>query len=169
MILRAIAMACGLTGAVGLSQFPEFSQQYTQRLSGAVKELETIVARFDADAAGLGLTRAAALEDLAQGSAMGAARAQSMGQVLARHDRLQHALAKLSGTSSLHKALNIRGFADAELVRDTWAAYRPALPVTAEGLGFAAAGFILGYGLIGGALSGLGRLTSRRRQAARQG
>lgn len=166
MILKAIAMACGLTGAVGLSQFPEFSQQYTQRLSGAVKELDAVVARFDADAAGLGLTRAAALEDLAQGSAMGAARAQSMGQVLARHDRLQQALADLSGASSLHKVLNIPRVADAELARDTWAAYRPALPVTAEGLGFAAAGFVLGYGLIGGALSALGGLTGRRRAAS---
>lgn len=163
MILKAIAMACGLTGAVGLSQFPEFSQQYTQRLSGAVKELDAVVARFDADAAGLGLTRAAALQELAQGSAMGAARAQSMGQVLARHDRLTQALADLAGASSLHKALNIPRFADAELVRDTWAAYRPALPVTAEGLGFAAAGFVLGYGLIGGALSVLGGLPGRRR------
>ena len=43
MILRTMALAAGLTGAATLSQFPEFSQQYTQRLGGAVDELSAIV------------------------------------------------------------------------------------------------------------------------------
>jgi len=34
LLLRAVTFAGGLAGAVGLSQFPEFSQQYTQRLAG---------------------------------------------------------------------------------------------------------------------------------------
>ena len=36
MILRVLAVAAGLAGAGTLSQFPEFSQQYVQRLGGAV-------------------------------------------------------------------------------------------------------------------------------------
>ena len=57
MLLRAITMAGGLVGAAGLSQFPEFSQQYVQRLGGAVDELSRFVAEFDADAAAVGMTR----------------------------------------------------------------------------------------------------------------
>ena len=44
MFMRAIAVAGGLAGAAGLSQFPEFSQQYVQRLGGAVDELTAVVA-----------------------------------------------------------------------------------------------------------------------------
>ena len=65
MLVRAITLAGGLTGAAGLSQFPEFSQQYIQRLSGAVDELSRVVAEFDADAAALGLSRGEALDQLA--------------------------------------------------------------------------------------------------------
>lgn len=39
MIGRVLALAGGLSGAVGLSQFPEFSQQYLQRLAGQVDAL----------------------------------------------------------------------------------------------------------------------------------
>ena len=53
MILRALTLAGGLTGAAVSSQFPEFSQQYTQRLGGAVDALAVVVADFDAMALAL--------------------------------------------------------------------------------------------------------------------
>ena len=40
-------MIGGLTGAAGLSQLPEFSQQYLQRLAGQVDELTRQVVEFD--------------------------------------------------------------------------------------------------------------------------
>ena len=49
MILRALTLAAGLTGAAGASQFPEFSQQYVQRLGGAVDELTRFVAEMQTD------------------------------------------------------------------------------------------------------------------------
>jgi len=169
MLFRAIALAAGLAGAAGLSQFPEYAQQYTQRLAGAVHELDAVVARFDADAAGLGLDRAAALDDLRQGSRMGRARAQSMGEVLARHAALSADLAHLRGAGPGALVLNGWRFSDPEIARAAWAAFRPALPVSGAGVGFGAAGFVLGYGLLGGALACLGavgRMGRRRRPAA---
>ncbi|MCZ0812075.1 MAG: DUF2937 family protein [Pseudomonadota bacterium] len=168
MLFRAIALAGGLAGAAGLSQFPEYAQQYTQRLAGAVHELDGVVARFDADAAGLGLDRAAALDDLRRGSRMGQARAQSMGEVLARHAALSADLAHLRGAGPAGLALNGWRFGDPAIAREAWAAFRPALPVSGAGVGFGAVGFMLGYGLSGGALAGLGalgRLASRRSRA----
>ena len=50
-------MAGGIAGAVALSQFPEFSQQYLQRLSGAVDELKAITVAFDLSARVAGLSR----------------------------------------------------------------------------------------------------------------
>ena len=75
MLSKVITLAGGVAGAASFSQFPEFSQQYIQRMGGAVDELTRFVAEFDADAAELGLSRQAALVDLAAGGDMGRARA----------------------------------------------------------------------------------------------
>ena len=49
-MLKFLAIAGGLAGAAGLSQYPEFSQQYTQRLGGQVDALSEVVADFEASA-----------------------------------------------------------------------------------------------------------------------
>jgi len=162
MIFRVIAVTGGLAGAAGLSQFPEYSQQYTQRLSGAVDELSGVVAQFDADAESLGLSRDEALAELSLGSRMGQARAQSMGQVMERHARLSANLTSLKTSTALQKALNPMHFSDPEVARSTWADFKPAVPVTPEGAGFAGVGFVAGYGLLAGLMAGLGRVFRRR-------
>ena len=56
MLARRLALAIGLLcGLIG-TQWPEFSQQYRQRLGGALDELSRIVAAFDAEAASRSLT-----------------------------------------------------------------------------------------------------------------
>lgn len=161
-MIRALAVAGGICVAGASSQFPEYSQQYMQRLSGAVDELSAVVAQFDADAQGLGLSRAQALDDLAQGGRMGEARALSMGRVLSRYDRLSRDLAVLKDSTALDRALNAWRLSERDLARATWADFRPALPVSVEGAGFAGAGFGLGYVLFAGLLAGVGRLVRRR-------
>ena len=47
-IVRIVAVGCGLFGGIVASQGPEFSQQYRQRLGGAIDELKQVIARFDA-------------------------------------------------------------------------------------------------------------------------
>lgn len=160
-MIRVLALAAGLFGGVGLSQFPEYSQQYTQRLSGAVDELNRIVVMFDADASSLGMTRQQALADLAQGGRMGAARAQSMGQVLERHARLSADLASLKTSGTAGKILNISSFKDREVARKTLADFKPAIPVSPEGLGLGGVGFGLGYSAVVILTALLGRLWRR--------
>ena len=58
---RAVASIGGLGLALALSQFPEYAQQYTQRLGGAVDELRVITEEFDRAASAGGLGRDAAL------------------------------------------------------------------------------------------------------------
>ena len=58
LLIRVFAAL--LTGTV-FSQSVEFTQQYLQRLGGAVDELEMVVERFDAGAARAGVSRHAAL------------------------------------------------------------------------------------------------------------
>ena len=59
-MIRTLTLAGALAGAVSLSQFPEFSQQYLQRLSGAVDELRGLVLAFDATAGAAGPAAGAA-------------------------------------------------------------------------------------------------------------
>ena len=51
MFTRRLAAAIGLLFALLGMQGPEFTQQYRQRLGGALDELKRAVSVFDADAA----------------------------------------------------------------------------------------------------------------------
>ncbi|MBV2360498.1 DUF2937 family protein [Thalassococcus sp. CAU 1522] len=163
MILRALALAGGLAGAAGLSQFPEFSQQYMQRLGGAVDELGRAVARFDADAASVGLDRMAALDALAEGGAMGAARARTMQETIDRHARLQDDLTALQGAGPFMRARLAGHLGDREIAARAMAAFEPAIPATFEGAVFAGTGFLGGWAAVA-ALLGLARGLFRRRR-----
>ena len=63
-----------ISGGVGLgvllSQFPEYSQQYVQRLGGAVDELKTVVSDFDTSAQATGSTREGAVATTAPGATL---------------------------------------------------------------------------------------------------
>lgn len=155
MIARTLALAAGLTGAAGLSQFPEFTQQYVQRLGGAVDELARSVREFDEDAAELGFERGEALRQLATGGAFGEARAESMGATVARYERLSADLAALEGKGAFERVALASHMADPEIADRTWQAFRPGIPVTAEGAGFAGAGLLGGWILASVLLSAL--------------
>ncbi|WP_264210217.1 DUF2937 family protein [Leisingera thetidis] len=144
MLARVLTLAGGTCGGTACSQFPEFSQQYLQRLGGAVDELGRIAAGFDADAAALGLSRQQALAELADGGRMGGLRAQTMSDVLSRFDRLQGDLAALQDLAPLQRVLNLARFTDPEVAAAAWDSFRPAIPVSPDGLAFAAGGVLAG-------------------------
>lgn len=169
MFLRVLALSGGLIGAAGASQFPEFSQQYMQRLGGAVDELSRVVQGFDADAAALGLSRDAALADLAAAGGMAERRAATMGRTLRRHDRLSADLEALRGAGPFTRAYRARHLMDAQIARAAWADFRPALPLTPEGAIFAGAGFLVGLGLLSGLVAAIHGLARAIRPARRSG
>ncbi len=160
MLAKAITLAVGLAGAAGFSQFPEYSQQYMQRLGGAVDELSRFVAEFDADASELGLSREAALVDLAKGGSMGAARADTVVSTIERQARLSADLEVLQGAGPFTRAYELRRFSDSEIARRALDAFKPAVPLTFEGAVFAGAGFIGGFVLVALLLGFLRRLKS---------
>ncbi len=162
MILRSLALAGGLAGAVGTSQFPEFSQQYTQRLGGAVDALEQVVADFDAAAAS-DLTREDALAQM-QGTPFLERRSADMTRSIARYERLSANLKALEGQGPFMRAYNAARFTDAEIAQAAWQAYQPAVLVNFAGLVFAFVGFVLGGGAVS-VLLGLLRAPFRRQRA----
>ena len=150
-MLRALTLAGGLAGAAATSQFPEFSQQYTQRLGGAVDALAEVVADFDASAQAAGLTRDQALAEMT-GTTFLDRRRQDMSGTFARHARLSTALAQLEGQGPFMRAYHLPRLADREIAEAAFEVFEPALPLNLAGLIFGGAGFLVGAALIGALL-----------------
>lgn len=148
-MLRALTLAAGLSGAATLSQFPEFSQQYTQRLGGAVDALAQVVADFDTSAQAVGLSRDAALTQM-QGSPFLERRRADMTATIMRFEHLSADLRALEGQGPFTRAYNLRHFTDPQIAQAAWCAYQPALPLNFAGLSFAFVGFVLGAALLAG-------------------
>lgn len=167
MVRRLIASVGGLALAAALSQFPEYAQQYTQRLGGAVDELKVITEEFDRAATQGGLTREAALERYtAAGDDFLAGRGTSMSATFERYAFLSSTLSQIQGAGPVERLQSLPAYLDTDIGRRTLENYQPAVPVTVEGILYAGAGFIIGY--LG--LSGLVRfcaLPFRRRDRIR--
>ncbi len=165
MIFRTLTLAGGLASAVAFSQFPEYSQQYSQRLGGAVDELGRVVADFDASAAAVGLSRETALAQMT-GTAFLDRRRADMARTFDRHARLSADLAALRGAGPFMRAYHAARLTDPEIAARAWDAYRPALPLTFAGGLFALVGLAAGAGVMA-ALLALLRWPLRRRAAPR--
>ncbi len=143
-VIRALAMAGGLVGAVTLSQFPEFSQQYLQRLSGAVDELRLVTAAFDLTARASGLSRDEALAQIG-GTQFTDDLRENMANSINRYERLEADYSALAGVDPLRRLVRFWHFRDVDLAGRTWDDFRPAIPATTDGLIFAGIGFASGW------------------------
>ena len=161
---RALGVLGGLCLGVALSQFPEYAQQYTQRLGGAVDELKVITEEFDASALSGGLTRQQALDRyVASADAFLKDRGVSMERTFLRYGNLRLALEEIQGADALERLRSMPAYLDTEIGSRTLENFKPAVPVTPEGFLYAGAGFLLGYALVS-ALVTLLTLPFRRRR-----
>jgi len=145
--MRTLAMAGGLAGAVALSQYPEFSQQYVQRLSGAVDELRGVTLAFDTAARVAGMSREEAFDAMGDGRFQTSLR-DDMRSRIYRYERLNADYQALAGAAPLERLARFYRIRDPELVQRTWDDYKPAVPVTSEGLISAGIGFAAGWVLV---------------------
>lgn len=143
MLQKLILAASLATGVLG-SQFPEFSQQYLQRLGGQYDALSQIARDFDASAIRAGLTRDAALAEIT-GSAFQEAHRADIANIFARLENVTADLALLRAASPLERMAFPHRFRDADTFAATWADFRPAVPVTVDGFIATAIGFLAGY------------------------
>ncbi len=142
---KTLALFGGIVGAVLLSQFPEFSQQYVQRLGGAVAELSRLIDSYDADAAKVGLSREEALVQQASGGAFGEMRAKNMAATFRRYDDLRSSLWVLQDATAFERALHVFHLRDTDVARDALAAFRLGVPLNLGGAAFAGMGFFAGW------------------------
>jgi len=159
-ILMLIAM---LLSGTATSQLPEFSQQYRQRLGGAIDALEEILADFKRDAEKHGLTPADAIaRQKSSSDPFIRSRGESMLQAEIRLSRLKQQQEEFLSAGPIQRlAVFARGF-DPQLAQATAEDYEPAVPVTPAGFASAGAGALGGL-LIMRLLVGVARLGRRRK------
>jgi len=165
-MLRVFVLIGGLLGGAAGSQFPEYAQQYTQRLGGAVDALEQVVSDFDASAQAEGMTREAALDEM-RGTAFLDRRRSDMERTFGRYERLRTDLVALETAGPFMRAYHATRLTDAEVARAALEAYEPAVPLTMPGAVFTGAGFFAGVFAVWAALRVLLWPFARRRAPAR--
>lgn len=146
MLFRRVAAAFGLVVAVLASQAPEFTQQYRQRLGGAIDELQAMIARFDTEASGQSLSREQGIERLkANGDPLAQGRGEALDEAVERADRLVRQRDAFRTAGPLSQYAILAEDLDAGIARQTTVDYRPAAPLTFSGLVAAVLGFFVGW------------------------
>ncbi len=145
MIRRFLAMFAGGIGAVAASQAPEFAQQYAQRLGGAVDELKSVVEAFDRDAGKTGLSREDGLLRLERaGDQFLVTRGQSMRITTERFETLLSQKEAMTAPDVVTRVGAMVKQLDPAIARKAMEDFKPAVPLTLEGLFFALLGFLAG-------------------------
>jgi hypothetical protein len=140
MFARRFALAVAvLAGLIG-SQWPEFAQQYRQRLGGALEELDRIIAEFDAEVQRQNLSLAEGLGRLEDNAdPLARQRGEDMAEAIDRAKRLSEQLQAINSGSPLTRLYVVARDFDPEIAKSALDNYQPAAPLTLGAL--AAAGF----------------------------
>jgi len=140
---RLIDRVVCVLGAVTFSQFPEFMQQYLQRLEGHFDEARLGVERFQQAASQSGMTLEQLIVGAGQNPDPSVARLSGVvREAVRRADELGAADAALRHASAWTRPFVFLAHLDGSIARATWDIYRPAVPTTAEGLVYAAVGVL---------------------------
>lgn len=163
-MIRILSLCAGLCGAVTFSQYPEFAQQYTQRLAGQVDALGVVVADFDRSALEAGLTRTQAIGQL-EGTAFLDARQSDMQETFARHTTLTASLVRLREATALERVSLVNQLKDTQTLKNTWADFQPAVPMTTAGAVTGGIGYFAGWSIMALVLNLLRLLFTKRSPA----
>ena len=132
-----------VAGAVGLSQAPEFYQQYLQRLGGHLDEAMRQLAKFEAVARESGVTLAELITKTRAASEPVGKLGDVMAESVERVTQLRAAEEALRGATLWERPWVFIQKMDTEIAAATWEVFKPAVPVTAEGFVYAGCGMVL--------------------------
>lgn len=137
----------GFIGALLTSQFPEFFQQYTQRLGGRLDEVTAQVTALEGRAADAGKDLPSYLRGLQLHRDVDVRReGMALQALVQRRAALAEAYRALAGVDRWWRASAFVEHADWDVAAATLEVYRPAMPVTPEAGVYAGAG--LGAGVL---------------------
>jgi hypothetical protein len=157
----------GLAGGGALAQFPEFYQQYLQRLAGRMDEVRQRADEIAGDAVANGLGVQAYIARFLDSPAH-AMEGERMAEALESAVRLDAAYGALAHAGAWQRLpLFLRHF-DSALARDTGSLFQPALPLTFGGLIYALAGAAVGILAVMGGAKAVALLRQRAVKAQRE-
>ncbi|MDW3206010.1 MAG: DUF2937 family protein [Alphaproteobacteria bacterium] len=145
-MLKKLHILFALLFAVAMSQFPEFHQQYTQRVGGALDELTLQIAALDERAEKAGMDRYDYVrhfqsnpDDIVRGEG------DAMLATLARRQRLEAAYQRLIDAPWYMIVLETAFHLEPDIATNTAKAFVPAVPISFSGAVHTFAGFMIGY------------------------
>lgn len=169
MIGRLVNGAAAVAGSAGLSQLPAFLVQYRQHLAGRLEQARADLARVFAAAREQGLTPAEYLtRAAAEGGSFSRTVVEDARETLAAFERLLEAYEALSLASPSARPLAFVEHAEPELVEAVLANFTPTVPLSQEGLIYAAVGLFAGVLLVALCEGGLRVLVRVCRGTVRQ-
>ncbi len=135
-------------GAVALSQFPQFYGQYMQRLGGHLSEAKRNLDLYIQAAHRLNLTLEEYMrEHLDSGSEVFESTGEIIKDLVARVENLEQSYRALQDANIYNRWLVFFQEVDWEIAAGTWQNFMPGVPTTVEGLTYALAGLLLGWGI----------------------
>ena len=135
-------------GAVGLSQAPEFFQQYLQRLGGHLDEARRLLSNYETLARQSGITVRELIEvNRAQADQRIVKQGDILADLVTRVESLAAAETALREASVWDRPFVFLAHVDSSIAARTWEVFKPAVPVTAEGFVYAAVGMVLALAL----------------------
>jgi Protein of unknown function (DUF2937) len=166
---RTIILAGALIGGAALSQAPEFTQQYRQRLGGAMAELQHVLADFDRDARANNLSREKALGLYAASPEKFLNdRGNSIRRIIDRYGRLARQNGDFASVKPVWQPFSFIADHDGQVWSGAWHDFQPGLPLTLRGAVWAGIGALFGAVLIwfpAPIVRGVRRRWRRRRRA----
>lgn len=154
-----------VSGAVLFSQFPEFVQQYQQRLGGHLDEARRQLDQFRAAAAQTGATLDQLVANANANTNPSVARLG--GVIVETQSRVQTLSADqqaIQDASVWSRPFVFFHHMDPQIAKATFAIYRPAVPTTLEGLLYAAVGIVIILSVYHGCIRYPVRRAMRRRR-----
>lgn len=152
-----------VVGAVGLSQAPEFFQQYMQRLGGHLDEARLVMNRYEFVARESGISVRELIDTTrAQAAAPVARLGDVIAESQARLEALTVAETALREANLWERPFVFLRHVDWDIAGRTWDVFKPAVPVTLEGLVYAGAGMVLALVLYQACVAAPCRAIARR-------
>jgi hypothetical protein len=156
---KFVLLISALVWAALLSQFPEFYQQYTQRLGGRLDELNLQMRDLDARAGKLGLTRFEYVRRFINNpDQVIQLEGQNLSNLMGRQIAYTKAFNALQNAPPLWRAVRFAEYFDEDIALPTVEIFKPAVPLTIEGAIYSGTGFLIGW------LSMFGLVRRRRRR-----
>lgn len=132
-------------GALTAAQFPQFVQQYLQRLAGHAAEAQRLLARYEQAAGDAGMNFEAYVQRFRNDAdPVVAEHGDIMAEVSARAASLQEAVEALQNSHALNRPFVFLNHLDNEIAYQALLIFQPGVPTTAEGLIYALTGIALG-------------------------